>query len=285
MRTIIAGSRDITDPAIVARAVAACGWPITHVISGTARGVDQLGETWAIQQGLPLTRMPADWDRYGKSAGYRRNEEMAKIAEAALLLWDGVSPGTRHMRDIATARGLRVYVYRTDQPPPPLLAPANPGVAAITYRRGDATQPVTNGPIVIVHCCNDIGAWGAGFVLALSRRWPLVEARYRAWFAGQTATCPRLGAVQFVPVAPDWWVANLIGQRGLRSPANPVPLSYTALGEGLGKVAAFARRHQATVHAPRLGCGLAGGTWPRVEALLDQHLIQAGIAVTVYDPA
>lgn len=54
----------------------------------------------------------------------------------------------------------------------------------INYIIGDATQPVYSGPAILVHVCNDLGKWGAGFVLAVSRRWPEPEAAYRAWHRG-----------------------------------------------------------------------------------------------------
>lgn len=119
MKTIIAGSRQFISTAVVEAAVAACGFPITHVVSGAARGVDQAGEAWATAQGLPITRCPADWDRFGKSAGYRRNEAMANLpgVAALVLAWDSKSPGSAHMCDIATRRGLRVSIYRPQDHP------------------------------------------------------------------------------------------------------------------------------------------------------------------------
>jgi hypothetical protein len=74
--------------------------PITHVISGTARGVDAHGEQWARARGLPVIRMPANWDRYGKAAGMVRNREMARIAALGLIFWDNQSAGTRNMIDL-----------------------------------------------------------------------------------------------------------------------------------------------------------------------------------------
>lgn len=84
MRTIIAGSRDCTDKRELLAALAACNWTPTTVISGTARGADRLGEMWAAEFKVPCERFPADWDRYGKAAGYRRNEQMAANAEALI---------------------------------------------------------------------------------------------------------------------------------------------------------------------------------------------------------
>lgn len=118
MRTIIAGSRDITSPFIVGQAIKACGWTPTVVISGAARGVDRLGEDWAKIHNVPIERFPAEWSRLGKSAGYIRNQKMAEEADALIAIWDGVSKGTKHMIDIATAKGLKIYVHVTRPPEP-----------------------------------------------------------------------------------------------------------------------------------------------------------------------
>lgn len=117
MRTIIAGSRDCTSKSELIFALAACGWTPTAVISGAARGADRLGEVWAAEANVPCERFPADWDRYGKSAGYRRNEQMADHAEALIALWDGKSRGTNHMVNTAIRKGLHVYVHMLATPP------------------------------------------------------------------------------------------------------------------------------------------------------------------------
>src|SRR5882757_5353350 len=109
MRTIIAGSRGIWQYSLLLDAISEAGFDITTVISGTANGVDRLGERWAEEMKLPLERYPADWDKWGKSAGYRRNAEMAEIADALIAVTNG-SRGTGHMIDLATAKGLKIYV-------------------------------------------------------------------------------------------------------------------------------------------------------------------------------
>ena len=114
MKTIIAGSRTITDIKHVLDAAAVCGWLISEVVSGTARGVDLLGEQAAAMAGVPVKRFPADWDKYGKKAGYLRNMQMAEYAEALLAIWDGISAGTNHMINIAKTKGLRTYVHTVD---------------------------------------------------------------------------------------------------------------------------------------------------------------------------
>lgn len=156
-------------------------------------------------------------------------------------------------------------------------------MSGITYVRGDATAPQGKGVKVIAHVCNDLGGWGKGFVVALSRRWPEPEAAYRRWHRGRAGNDFALGAVQFVQVGPYLWVANMVGQRGMRTGSKGVPVRYEAIETALGAVAARAGELGASVHMPRIGCGLAGGTWSRVEPIIEGRLIEEGVPVTVYD--
>jgi hypothetical protein len=110
MRTIIAGSRDCRSMKAVLHAVANCGWSITVVLSGAARGADTLGENWAEDHDIPVERFPAEWETRGKGAGFFRNAQMANKADALIALWDGKSRGTEHMIRCAKARNLKIFV-------------------------------------------------------------------------------------------------------------------------------------------------------------------------------
>jgi len=104
LKVVIVGSRSITSYELVEQAVQKSGFIIDEVVSGTALGVDQLGEQYAHQHDLPIRRFPADWS-LGRSAGMRRNRQMAEYADAVIVLWDGKSPGSANM--IRTAKELR----------------------------------------------------------------------------------------------------------------------------------------------------------------------------------
>lgn len=164
----------------------------------------------------------------------------------------------------------------------------------ITYTTGDATDPQGEGQKIIAHICNDEGKWGSGFVVALSHRNRIAEHAYRTWYrtnlAGfytETSGGPfGLGQMQMVNFADNVWVANMIAQRGIRhSPSAPRAVDYDALRAALDKVAAYATRGLggASVHMPRIGCGLGGGTWDEIEPIIQNTLIPYGIPVTVYD--
>jgi O-acetyl-ADP-ribose deacetylase (regulator of RNase III) len=153
----------------------------------------------------------------------------------------------------------------------------------ILYVKGDATAPQAEGPRLIAHVCNDRGGWGKGFVNALSRRWSEPEAAYRGWHRRGQQGGFALGAVQFVQVEPDMWVANMVAQQGMAARAGVPPIRYEAVEQCLGRVAEKARDLGASVHMPRIGCGLAGGKWEHIEPLVVKTLCERGVPVTVYD--
>ena len=121
MKLIIAGSRRLTIAApikaFLTSTVAMFEEPVTEVVSGGARGVDSIGEEWARENGIPVKRFPAEWNKHGKRAGPLRNVEMAKYADALIAVWDGESPGTKHMIAEAERRGLTTIQIAMDLPP------------------------------------------------------------------------------------------------------------------------------------------------------------------------
>lgn len=152
----------------------------------------------------------------------------------------------------------------------------------INYIKGDATSPQGDGNKIIAHICNDMGGWGRGFVLAISAKWSLPESSYRAWSGSGSDFV--LGNMQLVQVETDTWVANIIGQKGIKKDQEGLPpVRYEAIRSGLTKLCLEADRLSASVHMPRIGCGLAGGSWEMMEPIIAAELVNKGIAVTVYD--
>jgi len=152
----------------------------------------------------------------------------------------------------------------------------------IEYIDGDATQPKGEENKIIVHVCNDIGGWGRGFVLAISKKWKAPEKAYRDWYISQDNF--ELGEVQFVQVENTLWVANLIGQHKIKkNEEGHPPIRYAAIKEGIEKVAQKSKELNASVHMPRIGCGLAGGKWEYIEPILEENLIKNRIKTVVYD--
>lgn len=114
---IIAGGRDFNDYTLLKTNMDIL---LTHfsditVISGTANGADKLGERYAKENNYNLIRCPANWDKYGKSAGYIRNSEMADIVVnnqngICVCFWDSKSKGTKHMIDIAKDKNIPIFI-------------------------------------------------------------------------------------------------------------------------------------------------------------------------------
>lgn len=140
----------------------------------------------------------------------------------------------------------------------------------ITYLVGDATRPVAT-PALIMHVCNDIGGWGRGFVLALSARWPEPEAAFRARARRWLGDVQTRQVAGHAGQANEIIVANMVAQHGISvSPIGQPPIRYDALSRCLIEI--DRSRPELSVHAPRLGCGLAGGEWVIVEALINRYL-------------
>ena len=120
-RVIIAGCRNFDDYALLKERCNdyLCEKMETHnviIVSGHASGADALGERFAEEFGLQCEIHPADWAKYGRSAGPIRNAEMASCSDALIAFWDGQNPGTRSMIELARKKGLQVaVVYFTDK--------------------------------------------------------------------------------------------------------------------------------------------------------------------------
>lgn len=116
IKVIIAGTRDFNDYAFLKKNVDYFLQGINpnneeiEIVSGNARGADKLGERYAKEHNLPVKLFPANWDKYGKRAGYLRNQEMANYSDVLIAFWDEKSKGTKHMIDIAKKQDLTVIV-------------------------------------------------------------------------------------------------------------------------------------------------------------------------------
>ena len=156
-------------------------------------------------------------------------------------------------------------------------------MSTIRYLKGDATRPQAKGNRIIAHICNDLGGWGKGFVVAISKRWKEPEAAYRAWHKDRSKNDFGLGAIQLISVEPYVWVANMVAQRGMKTGSQGPPIRYEAVRSCLKSLAIEANKLEASVHMPRIGCGLAGGRWEEIEPIISEELIAESVEVTVYD--
>lgn len=158
---------------------------------------------------------------------------------------------------------------------------------------GDATEPqrINDGALVIIpHVCNNLGGWGAGFVLALSKKWGRgngPEGIYREYtkpFIDAGRKAPMGGTAFWVKEDQKIVVANMLSQNGYKDKAtNPRPLNYPALVKCMEQVTTWALAQEAEIHCPKFGGELAGGDWKFITCLIEDIWLSEGIDVVVYE--
>jgi O-acetyl-ADP-ribose deacetylase (regulator of RNase III) len=154
--------------------------------------------------------------------------------------------------------------------------------SCITYLFGDATCPSGPGPKIIAHIVNDATPrWGAGFPLAIRKKWEHVQEEFLQW-VGEDRKRLRLGNVHAVEADEETVLVHMVAQHGYGASAVP-GIRYSALGAALQRLASFASQRHASIHMPRIGTGQAGGNWALIEELIVSSLCVAGIQVFVYD--
>lgn len=109
-KVVIGGCREFTDYAVFSASVDAFLSELVKrgkicILSGACRGVDEMGERYAAEHGFAVERYPAEWGKYGRSAGPRRNREMVEKADFVIAFWDGESAGTRSLVQYAEQLG------------------------------------------------------------------------------------------------------------------------------------------------------------------------------------
>ena len=195
---------------------------------------------------------------------------------------------------VETWGGARVRLEAVAIPPYPgarfprvvgILKPRSSVGKAPVFRfvRGDALKPRGGRRRILVHIVNDkTPNWGGGgFAEAVGRRWPEVQYDFRE-AVSRDRRALRLGKVRIAAATEGTLVASVVAQKGYGESSRP-RVRYTALREGLEVVAAEAKRHEATVHMPRIGVGQGGGVWSVVEDIVRSVLVEQGLSVTVYD--
>lgn len=169
----------------------------------------------------------------------------------------------------------------------------------LTFIDANVTEPLDPGNVLIIHCCNDIPAMGAGVAAALTKKWPAVRKEYMKWGRNESDTYIthkqlRLGEIQVVKVEGDFKqgngraVVNLIGQRDVTEFHGEPPVRYEAVLEGLYKVSDLLDEipkstPKVNIIMPRICCSLAGGSWAKVEFLIKKVFSSRDIDITVYD--
>lgn len=158
----------------------------------------------------------------------------------------------------------------------------------IDYVKGNAALPTAfdNEQVIIAHGCNDAGLWGAGFTASLDGVSAAPRRDYILWHESHCSNIEFKGGNLTIASYKDGiFVANMITQRGVRTSEYLKPVRYLWIASCLNKLRGIATSFDphASVHMPRIGCGLAGGEWKDVEPLVEQFLTRYNVRVRVYD--
>ena len=141
--------------------------------------------------------------------------------------------------------------------------------------KGDALRhKMDRRPLIMAHVVNDVGGWGKGFVVPLAKLWPQSRSAYRREWRKH-----KLGDVQFVEVEDTVTVANMFAQRGLGRGQRR--LRYGALRDALRSVAKYAKSNGGRIQMPKIGCGLAGGDWTTVRAMIEEELGDLDVTICI----
>lgn len=142
----------------------------------------------------------------------------------------------------------------------------------INYYQNDIIKLTFSEPTIIMHICNVVNGWGAGFVKSLSSRWQEPEKEFRK------ELYPKLGQVQFVLVEPNVIVANMFAQKFIRrNQFEPSAVDLSALTTCLYQVVRKAQENNAIIVSPKIGAGLAGEKWENIEKILEQFEVSFNV--------
>ncbi|MDO5106082.1 macro domain-containing protein [Capnocytophaga sp.] len=150
----------------------------------------------------------------------------------------------------------------------------------IKYEQGDATNPLSERTLIL-HIVNNVGKWGKGFVLSLSKKYPKAKENYVNWF--NKGTDFELGNVNFFSADENVVIANMLAQNGVKRNANDLSqkLDYKALENCLNQVADYALLHRLNIQAPKFGAGLGGGDWDAIVKIIEKTLSYKKIKCTI----
>lgn len=214
---------------------------ITEIVSGKAKGADFLGEKYASLNNISIKEFPANWNLYGKKAGFLRNQEMGNYADVLIAFWDGNSKGTKHMIDYMKSLKKQVFVFNFKE-------------QKIKY--------IENGNIFNSSCeflinpVNTVGVMGKGLALQFKNLFPNNFLKYRQHCLNGNLTIGKL----LITTENNKKIINFPTKEDWR---NPSKLEYIILGLEKLEIA-IERFNIKSIAFPKIGCGLGGLDWNNV---------------------
>lgn len=234
---------------------------ITEIVSGKAKGADFLGEKYASLNNISIKEFPANWNLYGKKAGFLRNQEMGNYADVLIAFWDGNSKGTKHMIDYMKSLKKQVFVFNFKE-------------QKIKY--------IENGNIFNSSCeflinpVNTVGVMGKGLALQFKNLFPNNFLKYRQHCLNGNLTIGKL----LITTENNKKIINFPTKEDWR---NPSKLEYIILGLEKLEIA-IERFNIKSIAFPKIGCGLVGLDWNNVlpEIIKFFERISDDIVIEIY---
>lgn len=265
MKIIIAGSRNFNNYDFLENKINELiknkQIDITEIVSGKAKGADFLGEKYASLNNISIKEFPANWNLYGKKAGFLRNQEMGNYADVLIAFWDGNSKGTKHMIDYMKSLKKQVFVFNFKE-------------QKIKY--------IENGNIFNSSCeflinpVNTVGVMGKGLALQFKNLFPNNFLKYRQHCLNGNLTIGKL----LITTENNKKIINFPTKEDWR---NPSKLEYIILGLEKLEIA-IERFNIKSIAFPKIGCGLGGLDWNNVlpEIIKFFERISDDIVIEIY---
>ena len=234
---------------------------ITEIVSGKAKGTDFLGEKYASLNNISIKEFPANWNLYGKKAGFLRNQEMGNYADVLIAFWDGNSKGTKHMIDYMKSLKKQIFVFNFKE-------------QKIKY--------IENGNIFNSSCeflinpVNTVGVMGKGLALQFKNLFPNNFVKYRQHCLNGNLTIGKL----LITTENNKKIINFPTKEDWR---NPSKLEYIILGLEKLEIA-IERFNIKSIAFPKIGCSLGGLDWNTVlpEIIKFFERISDDIVIEIY---
>lgn len=154
--------------------------------------------------------------------------------------------------------------------------------ADISVESGDALVTDPTKKTIIAHVVNNRGLWGAGFVLAISKKWKEPARMYKNLCKKIDADILAAGTAQFIDVENNITVCNMFAMKGVAGPDNPQPLSYNSLMTCLRALRLKAERDgYEVIQMPKIGAGLARGNWKTIKKLINLVFRKSAVKIII----
>lgn len=266
MKLAIVGSRAFSNYGLLEKEVdkfiAENKFVVDLIVSGGAKGPDSYAEIYALRNNIPTKVFIPNWDKLGKSAGYKRNIQIIDNCDAVIAFWDGTSKGTKHSIDIATEKNKIIKVIN---------------MTTLKIIEGDLIEMTKNGKFdVIAHGCNCFCTMGGGIARQIREHFPSAWEADEQTIKGDIKKLGNFTAAKHE----NCYILNCYTQFHYGSnhiDGSEKPLDYEALTLCMKKINFIFKGK--SIGLPKIGAGLAGGDWNKIEEIIKKELKDLNVTI------